>query len=237
MVVRVNGAEHYRTNLPNLDGGWQVNGEYDLDIPVALSAGKSLVEIANAGVDWFFLDWVRLENVLPAAYAGNWQASPDAIGLHGLHEALLYVVAPGVGFPAGATNSALPVQQGQSVTLTNWPSGEYFAEWYLSATGEPAGSSSASSTNGVLTMPLPNFSEDLAGILYPPPILKPLDVDGAGNFQLELDSETGGIYVIDTSTNLLNWIPTLTVTNETGIARLLDSGARSNLWRFYRTRK
>jgi hypothetical protein len=237
MVVRVNGSELYRTNLANLDGKWELNDEYDLDIPVALPAGKRLIEISNGGNDWFFLDWVRLEQVLPSAYAGNWQASSDAIGLHGSHESLLYVVAPGAHFPAGATNSTLPIQQGQFVSLTNWPAGDYFAEWYLPATGEHAGSSSAQSTNGLLTLALPDFSEDLTGILYQQPILTPLEMDGAGNFELQLDSETGGTYVIDTSANLTNWVPTLTVTNETGTVRIKDFGARSNLWRFYRSRK
>ncbi len=130
LVVRADNTVLYRTNLPNLDGGWNVNNEYNMDISVNLPSGKRLIEVTNAGGDWFYLDWVRLENVLPATYPGNWQPSPDAIGLRGQRESLLYVVAPGVSFPSSATNAALPVQHGQVVTLTNWPGGRFFAEWY-----------------------------------------------------------------------------------------------------------
>src|SRR5581483_11362688 len=135
MVVRANGAELFRTNLPNLDGGYAVNNEYNLDIPVNLPAGKRLIEITNAGGDWFYLDSVRLEQVLPANYSSNWQPSCEAIGLRGPHESLLYAVAPQVSFPASATNAALPQQHLQTITLTNWPGGSFIADWYDPASG------------------------------------------------------------------------------------------------------
>ena len=40
LTVRVDGVETYRTNLPNLDGGYQVNNEYNADIPANLPAGN-----------------------------------------------------------------------------------------------------------------------------------------------------------------------------------------------------
>ena len=193
-VVRANGVMLYHTNLPNLDSGWTLDNEYNLDIPVALPAGNQLVEISNAGADWFYLDWVRLEQVLPAAYSNNWQALPEAIGLRGARESLLYVVAPGAAFPAGATNASLPVQTGQTVVLTNWPPGVCYAEWYDPATANRAGFSQAASTNGALSLPLPDFAEDLAGIVYPLPRLTALGLDPAGGFQFQLESETGGQY-------------------------------------------
>ena len=216
LVVRVDSTELYRTNLPNLDGGYNLNNEYSLDIPVALPAGKRLIEITNDGIDWFFLDWVRLEQVLPATYPGDWQPSPEAIALRGPRESLLYVVAPGASFPASATNASLPLQQGQTVILTNWPAGGFLAEWYDPATAAQLGLTVATSTNGSLTLPLPGFREDLAAIVYPPPRLTALGFSGSNGFQMRLDSETGGQYWLHKSADLSAWVPLFSVTNASG---------------------
>jgi len=237
LVVRADGAELFRTNLPNLDGGYSVNNEYNLDIPVSLPAGRHLLEITNAGGDWFYLDWVRLEQVLPATYAGNWQPSPEAIGLRGPRESLLYVVAPGVSFPASATNATLPLQPAQTVTLTNWPAGRFFAEWYDPATGAPVGTTQAATTNALLTLPLPDFREDLAALVYPPPVLTLVRMMDGGTFQFRLNSETGGRYVIERSADLQGWGPFCTVTNEAGAMLLTDPAAASHSPRFFRARK
>ena len=93
------------------------------------------------------------------------KSSPVAIGLRGARESLLYVVAPGVAWPASATNASLPLQAGQSVTLTNWPAGSYYAAWYDPATGAYVGRTQAAMTNNSLNLPLPGFREDLAGIV------------------------------------------------------------------------
>src|ERR1039457_129092 len=45
MPVRVDGAQLYSTNLPNLDGLNEVNNEYNLDIPLNLPSGKHLIQI------------------------------------------------------------------------------------------------------------------------------------------------------------------------------------------------
>src|SRR5206468_1732554 len=177
LTVRVDGVETYRTNLPNLDAGYAVNNEYNTDIPVNVPAGSHLVEIRNAGADWFYLDWVRLDQVLPAAYPGGWEPSPSSIGLQGERESLLYVIAPGASFPAGATNVTLPLQQGKPVTLTNWSAGTFLAQWFVPATGQRLGDTQATTTNGILTLALPDFREDLAGVVYPPPSLAALGID------------------------------------------------------------
>jgi hypothetical protein len=236
LVVRADGAELFRTNLANLDHGFNVNNEYNLDIPVNLPSGKRLLEITNAGVDWFFLDWVRLEQALPATYSPTWAPSPDAIGLRGSHESLLYVVAPGAAFPASATNSALPLQQGQTVVMTNWPPGGFYAEWYDPATGARVGSSQAATTNTLLTLGLPDFREDLAGIVYPPPSLTALGMDHAGSFQMQFDSETGGQYLLDNSSDLATWNAFLSLTNDQGTVRLADPAATTSAPSFFRAR-
>jgi hypothetical protein len=237
LAVRVDGAEIFRTNLPNPDGGYQVNNEYNLDLSVALPSGKRLIEVTNAGTDWFYLDWVRLERVLPAAYDANWQPSPESIGLRGSRESLLYVVAPGVAFPGNATNTPLLVQSGLTITLTNWPSGTHYAEWYDPASAAHLGYSQAISTNGQLVLTLPDFDEDLAGVVYAPPRLTTLGANEAGDFQFQLVSETGGQYHFETSSDLSIWNPFLTVTNVHGITNLTAYQASTAARAFFRAKQ
>jgi hypothetical protein len=233
LVVRVDGSQLYRTNLANPDGTWTVNNEYNIDLAVNLPAGKRLIEIVNAGVDWFYLDWVRLEQVLPATYAGGWQAAPDAIGMSGARESLLYVVAPRAGFPANATNAALPLQAGLSLTLSNWPAGDFIAEWYHPTNGLRAGTTRSSGTNGLLRLPIPDFKEDLAGILYSPPRF----TTGAANgnpLLLRFDSETGGRYELQRSQDLSAWEPFDTITNVTGSYWFSPMPTSEAMWAFFR---
>jgi hypothetical protein len=237
LVVRAGGVELYRTNLPNLDGGYSVTNEYNLDLAVNLPSGKRLVEIVNLGADWFYLDWVRLEQVLPAAYSDNWQPPCEPIGLSGPREALLYVVAPGTAFPSGATNAALPIQAGQSITLSNWPAGDYLAEWYDPATAQLVGYSRTTTGSSALVLVLPSFSSDLAGVLYRPPKLTPLARVPNGAFQFRFDCETGGRYWIETSSNLTQWVPFGLFTNVTGTSVLTDAGADHAPSKYYRARQ
>ena len=237
MVVLADNVQLFSTNLPNLDGTYNVNEEYNTNISVNLPAGKHIITITNRGGDWFFLDWVELDRVLPATYAANWQPSPGAVGLRGPHESLLYVVSPYAAFPAGATQATLPLQQGQRVIMTNWPVGGFFAGWYDPASAAFLGMTQAATTNGSLALPLPDFSEDLVGIVYPPPVLTAMNVDGVGSFQFNLDSETGGKYLIEKSTNLAAWVPFLTVTNNQGTLRLDDWSAKTNSRAFFRVKQ
>lgn len=216
LVVRADGKELYRTNLPNLDAGWNVNNEYNMDIAVNLPPGKKLIEIANAGSDWFYLDWVRLEQVLPSAYQNNWQPSPESVGIRSEREALVYVVAPGASYPAGATNAVLPLQEGQSIVLTNWPGGKHISRWYLPSSGQVMGTTESVTTNGVLTLPLPGFREDLTGVIFAAPQLKSARATPEGLFEFVVESETGGTYQIEQSSDLSAWSPLVRLTNVSG---------------------
>ncbi len=234
MSVLVDNVQLYRTNLPNLDGTWNVNNEYNMDIPVNIAAGKHSIVITNAGLDWFYLDWLRLENVLPAYYSPNWAPSPGSIGLRGNHESLMYVLAPGNAFPANATNSVLPLQQAGYLQLTNWPAGKFYAEWYDPPTGTNVARTSSTTTNGVLTLPLPDYREDLAGIVYPAPVLLSIGLDTNNAFLFQLSSETGGRYEIKNSADFTNWTTFLLVTNVTGTLPLSTPTAPPNSDNFFR---
>ena len=149
----------------------------------------------------------------------------------------LYVVAPGVSFPANATTATLPIQQAQTVTLTNWPAGRFIAEWYDPATAASLGTSQATTHNGGLALVLPDYAEDLVAIVYPPPWLTPVGVSPTYGFQFQLDSETGGHYVIQRSFDLASWFPFLDLTNTTGTILLTDPSTGTNAESFFRASK
>ncbi len=177
---------------------------------------------------------------------GSWSAIAfgdgqplTAVGMRGLKESLVYVVAPSAAWPTGATNATLPLQHGQSVTLTNWSAGMYYAQWYDPTTGALVGVSQGTTTNRGLTLPLPDYSVDLAGIVYPPPTLLSTTIDQNEKFQFQLNSENGGIlpYAVEKSVDLLNWTNFLTVTNTQGMLPIMDPAAISSPATFYRVKQ
>jgi hypothetical protein len=237
MSVLVDGSGIFSTNLLNLDHDYDVDEEYNLDIRVALPSGNHFIDITNAGLDWFYLDWVRLEQVVPANYTGNWVPSPDTIGQRGANESLLYIVAPDARFPANANSATLPVQHATTVTLSNWPPGAFIAEWQDPATAAFLGLTQAQTTNGNLILALPDYSEDLAAIVYPPPALTALGVSPTNGFQMLLNSEIGGRYQMQQSSDFSDWISFLTVTNTTGTMLLHEPYDSTNSRSFFRAKK
>jgi hypothetical protein len=207
VTVRVDGREIHREALPNTDGGFQVNNEYNRDIPLALPAGRHRVEIRNAGADWFYLDWIRLEAVLPARYAPDWHRSPAAVGLAGQGETLIYVVNPAINFPAGATLAQVDPMPGAQVVLSNWPAGNYRAQWFDPATARPLGETRAAANAGVLALPLPDLAEDLAGRLLRAPTLRAAPDPDASLTRLAFEAEPGAICSLEQSHDLLLWRP------------------------------
>jgi len=148
---------------------------------------------------------------------------------------LLYVVAPGAAFSGTSTNADLPLQQEQTLTLSNSSAGTFFAEWYAPATAAFLGMTRATTANGNLVLPLPNFTEDLAGIVYQPPTLAAVGLSSSNGFQMRLDSETGGRYIIQKSSDLATWSPYLSVTNTTGTILIPEPG--TNTRSFFRAQK
>lgn len=213
LTVRVDGVERYRTNLPNLDGGYSVNNEYNKDFGTNIPEGRHLVEIYNPGGDWINVDWVRIEQVRMSAYSTPWEPSPVAIGLRQNQSALIYAIAPNAAYPAGATNAVLPVENTQSVTLTQWPEGVFEVQWFDPATAATRGRSSAVTQNGLLQLPMPAFSEDLVGRVLRKPGLGVLENQTNGLHQLVLHADTGAAYVVETSPDLATWEDWRSLTN------------------------
>ncbi len=163
--------------------------------------------------------------------------SLTATGLRGAYDSLVYLVAADAAWPTGATNASLSLQHGQALILTNWPGGTYYAEWYNPTNGAAAGFSQTIATNGGLTLPLPDFTVDLAGIIYPPPQLRLPGAHAGGPFHFQLNSEVGGVYAIQRSADLSNWKTILDVTNTQGEITVADTEPVTNSTAFYRALK
>ncbi len=237
LTVRVDGREIFRRSLPNKDGQWVVNNEYNEDLAVDLPAGRHLVEVRNAGNDWFYLDWVRLENVLPAAYAGGWQPSPLVTGLRRERHALVYVVNPRASWPANATNAVLEPWSGGPVKLRGLPAGRYRAVWFEPATARRVAETVGSVDDAVLSLPLPEFREDLAGRIEPVSefSLHAPRREPDGSFAATLVGEPGRAYAVEVSPDLRAWQDWLRITPTSVQAELRDPAADQPA-RFYRAR-
>jgi hypothetical protein len=238
MGVLVDGVKVLDQNLPNLDGTYQVNNEYNRDYAVTLAAGKHLVEVRNLGGDWFYLDWLRFEQVLPAAYTGDWQPSPVACGLKGMRETLVYAVSPAASFPVQATNTVIDPWRGGAVVLTNQAAGRYQASWFDPATGAVVGESTGEVVAGVLSLRLPDFREDLFGRVrvVGEVRVEPVRWGGASGFEGRVVGPAERSYWIETWGGTGPWESLLLVTNVDGAATFADAGAARVSRRFYRAR-
>jgi hypothetical protein len=214
--VRVDNASVFTRSLPNLDGTYQVNNEYNTNLVIAVPAGQHVVEVRNAGGDWFCLDWVALSNVLTATYDAGWTPEPVAIGIRGEGETLVYVASPLLKHPARVTNAVLPTLQGVSVTLSNWPSGTWHALWYHATNAAGAGQTLGTTTDGRLTLPLPEFSEDLVGRLVREFAVQAAVGASPGTVRVAVVGDRGLEYELEGTTNLEGWSQVGTVSNALG---------------------
>ena len=137
------------------------------EVSVALPAGEQHIEILNTGDGWAVIDSLRLEKVRYSEFAGGWEFPPESVGLRQGKKAILYVNSPWMVHPAGAIRYDGPLLRGQSVPLRDWPAGEYRIAAFDPRTGERLHETTASTTRSTLTVPLPDFSDDLAIVVTP----------------------------------------------------------------------
>ena len=69
-----------------------------------------------------------------------------------------------------------------------------------------------------------------------PGLLAVLERNISNHFQFSFTGDPGAAYLVETSTNLLNWIPFTTISNSTGFSVIVDPAAPGFTRRFYRTR-
>jgi hypothetical protein len=139
----------------------------------------------------------------------------------------LYVVNPVMVYPANATNAAVPMLTKGRIVLTNWDSsGPHQAFFFDPQTAASLGKSGVAATNGVMSVPLPEFQEDLFIRIDAAPTLHSTRITPGNvlNFiEFHVNGESGGIYRLGISTNLSDWQNWRQFTNATGDDAILDN--------------
>lgn len=166
LVVKIDGTEVWREKLLDKDGLAQANSrEIDREFAVDTPAGRHHVELSNLGSDWAYVDAARLQGVRASEFAGGWRYAPETVGLRSGAKAVVYVYSPWIVFPAGAQRYSAPRQTGCTIILQDWPGGRFRAQWFDPQTGREVGQSEGEGRDGNLTLTVPDFSEDVAGVV------------------------------------------------------------------------
>jgi hypothetical protein len=114
----------------------------------------------------------------------------------------------------------LPSQHGQTVSLTNLPTGIFFADWYDPASGGVRWLiQSCQRETRCWFYPCRISQKTLLAVLRSLPGLKLIELS-KNEVQLQLDSETGGHYIIQQSDDLLHWSTVSNLTNFSGTTLL-----------------
>lgn len=205
LCIDLDGTNIFKLPLKNIDGTYQVNNEYNTNITVAIPQGFHKINIINRGVDWFFLDWVQISNILPTTLPTNWTPQPAACGVTLPNSSIIYVVSPFTHYPAGASNQNPITLSNAYLLTTNWLPPESIVHWYNPTDGSYQGTSKTivSSNNTLIT--LPSFNDDLIGFIYPQYRMSPPKSLYNSLIQLEVSPAGPMIYSILSSTNLRDW--------------------------------
>ena len=167
VIVRIDDVETLRVPVSKTPPPAAQNAQLNQEFAVAIPAGKHRIEIAHTGADWVNLKSVSLERVRPAAFRNNWLLQAEAIGLQRADKAVVYIRSPYVAWPASALIYHPPVISGAKVTLTNWTGTASTIEWFDPKNGQLVATTQATPHDQELRLALPDFNEDLVGIISP----------------------------------------------------------------------
>jgi len=164
-VVHIDTKEVWRTKLARPAGTAPGARKLDQEFSVPIPGGHHRVELANAAPIWMRIDSLRVTSLRASTYPGGWEYQPTVTALRQAEKALVYVVSPWSAYPAGALRYHPPLQRGRSVNLRAWPDGKFIAHWFNPETGAEVTSTAVTATGGTLALPLPDFDDDLAGLI------------------------------------------------------------------------
>ena len=156
LAVKANGKEVFRRALPNKDGEFKTNNEYNEDFEVALPTGKTDIEIFNPGGDWIYVDWVKLSGVLPSRAPQKDGAPLDVWALSDGKMAIVYCVDPRFNWPRGRDAAAQKLF-GAIGTIRGLPDGNYSAQWFNTRNAQSLGVTKTQSKNGTMKLPVARF--------------------------------------------------------------------------------
>ena len=241
-VIYMNGREFQRVRMPS--------GSYNANTFAPQQAPFS----GDAGLEYFYglasTNLVLGTNVIAAEVHQASATSSDIFWAMGLD-----ALVPLPNRPPVITNQPVSrvVSNGVNVTFSVGASGTppFAYQWRKDGTNLPgAASASLLLTNvqrrhaGTYAARVTNpydvsFSSDATLTVLVPPIQilgNGIGFSAPGQFTLNFLGDAGGVFAVETSTNLLNWTQTGTVTNTTGTTQFNDPTAGGSDYRFYRLR-
>ncbi len=166
LAVKVNGGVVYNVSLPNKDGKYEVNNEYNEDIVIPLPQGRNEIEIYNPGGDWFYYDWLKFTNVRPALRVGA-GVPLEAVGLGSAKEGWLWLLDFAANYPNNAARSSIRDLSAAEASVKNMADGGYDVRWYNTRTGELIRQDATTSATGQMKLMPPTFSEDIFASIEP----------------------------------------------------------------------
>ena len=168
LVVEQNGQVIFARDLPNKDNKSERNHEYDENVVVPLKPGRAEIEIANTGVDWLFLDYLRVDGALEVKESSVAPADVplEKYVLSDGRTRLLWVVDGRYSWPHNRTRPDEPLD-GATLILDGWPDGDVDVVWWDTAAGRECGRTRATARGGTLRLAPPAFRGDVAARLTP----------------------------------------------------------------------
>lgn len=165
--VRVDGSEVSRQALAPETPPKGPSAKIDQEFTVAIPTGHHRVELENIGQQWLFIDSLRVQGVRESTFPEGWRYEPETVALRQADKAIIHVTSLWAVYPAGAQKYRPPIQHDATVSLTGWPDGKFIARWFNTETGQEITTTRGSTARGALALPVPDFVDDIAGIVEP----------------------------------------------------------------------
>jgi len=154
--------EHFK----DTDGAKRHSNELNQTFEIPVPEGKHHIRLLNKGAGWIEFNRIQLKRVQPSEFADNWTYEPEVLALgNGEGRAVVYIVSPYIVYPCGAKDYNPTTIREKSITLPDFPDGEYSIQWISPSTGAVIASNMTDNSVNGLCFGIPAFNEDLLAVI------------------------------------------------------------------------
>ena len=130
---------------------------YNTRVEIKIPKGKHTIKLMNTGTDWMGLDKISF-----SGYKTGEFANARAAGIHIDKDMILWIQNRDYNWKNMADNKSLPLIKNSSFDLKDIENGFYDLEWWDTFKGKVISNRVLISYNNKLTVPVPDFSKDIA---------------------------------------------------------------------------